>query len=156
MGTHSVRSDVWPTTSHQACIHKSPVNTDRSIIDFTSTYRLWATQTIFGRNKGVFLFCGLSSPALGPIKPPMKWAPGRLFPNVRWIGPEIEHWLPSSAKVEADRSYILTPSNAFVACTSTISTPVLLSLSYHFDITPTRPSRLMYISYLPYTILWIT
>ena len=34
MGTHCVRSDVWPTTSHQACMHKSPVNTD-----FTSILR---------------------------------------------------------------------------------------------------------------------
>jgi len=150
------------TTSHQACMHKSPVNTNRMIVDFTSTYRLQASQTwnrgsILGRNKKrVCLFSRLSSPALGPVKPPMKWATGRLFPNVRWTGPETQNWPPSSAKVEAERSYIFTPSNTFVAYTSTILTPALLPLSYHFNIIPTPSSRLMHISYLPYTLLWIT
>jgi hypothetical protein len=45
---------------------------------------------------------------------------------VRWQGNEIEHLLLSSAEVQNALSYISTFTNAFMACTRTTPTSVLL------------------------------
>jgi hypothetical protein len=43
---------------------------------------------------GIFLFNTMFRPALGHTQPPIQWILG-----VKWLGHEVDHSLPSSAKV---------------------------------------------------------
>jgi len=55
-------------------------------------------------------FCfPLSRPALGHTLPPIKWVPRVCSPEARQLGPEVDHTVPSRAKVKAEWSHISTP-----------------------------------------------
>jgi hypothetical protein len=61
-----------------------------------------------GRVKN-FLFSTSSRPALGPIQPPIQWAPGALSPGVKRQGREDDHSPPTSAEVKKMWIYTSTP-----------------------------------------------
>jgi hypothetical protein len=67
------------------------------------------------RELGIFLFATVSRPALGPTQPPIQWAPGALFLEVKWPGRKADHSPPSSAEVKNARSYTSTPQYVFMA-----------------------------------------
>jgi len=47
-----------------------------------------------------FLFTTMSRPALGPIQPPIQWAPQALSPGVKGPGCEADHSSPSNAEAK--------------------------------------------------------
>jgi hypothetical protein len=49
---------------------------------------------------GIFLFTATSRMALGPNHPPIKWVPGALSLEIKWLGHEADHSPPSSAEVK--------------------------------------------------------
>jgi hypothetical protein len=50
-----------------------------------------------------------SPPYLGPIEPPIQWAPEVLSLGIKWPGCEADHSPPSSAEVKNAWSYTSTP-----------------------------------------------
>jgi hypothetical protein len=52
------------------------------------------------QGKGIFFNSTASRPALGPVKPPIQWVPGALFPGVKRQGREADHSPPSSYEVK--------------------------------------------------------
>jgi hypothetical protein len=67
--------------------------------------RLWAgQQEVLGfdsrQGLGIFLFSTVSTPALGPTQPPIKWVPQALSLGVQRPGHESDHSPPSSAEVK--------------------------------------------------------
>jgi len=48
-----------------------------------------------------FLFISMSRPALGPAHPPIQWVMEALPQGIKWLGCEVDHLPPSSAKVKS-------------------------------------------------------
>jgi hypothetical protein len=51
----------------------------------------------------------------GPTQPPIQWVPAALSVGVKRPGREVDHSLPSSAKVKNAWSYTFTPQYVFMA-----------------------------------------
>jgi hypothetical protein len=61
------------------------------------------------------VFYGIPRTALGPIQPPIQWAPGALSLGVKQLEYEADHSPPSSAEVKNEWSYTSTPQYVFTA-----------------------------------------
>jgi hypothetical protein len=57
---------------------------------------------------GIFLFTTASRPALRPTQPPIQWAPGALFLEVKRLELEADYSFPSSIEVKNAWSYTST------------------------------------------------
>jgi hypothetical protein len=67
------------------------------------------------RRLGIFLFTTASRLVLGPIQPPIKWAPRALSLWVKRPEREADHSYPSSVEVKNSWSYTSTPQYVFIA-----------------------------------------
>jgi len=59
-------------------------------------------------------FTTVSSPALGPLQPPIRWVPGSLSLGLKRPGSEADQSPPSSAEVKNVWSYTSAPQYAFM------------------------------------------
>jgi hypothetical protein len=52
------------------------------------------------QGKEIFLYSIAPRLTLGPTQPPIQWITGALSPEVKWLGREGDHSLPTSAGVK--------------------------------------------------------
>ena len=64
-----------------------------------------------------FLFSKVSRPTMKPIQPPILWASGALYTDIKQLGCEADDTFPSSFEVKNEYSHMSTPPAAFMECT---------------------------------------
>jgi hypothetical protein len=85
-----------------------------NVVGIATSYGLddrgWSSSP--GRVKN-FLFSITSTPILGRTHSPIQWVPGALSPEVKRVGSEADHSLPSGAEVKKMWIYTSTPPYVF-------------------------------------------
>jgi hypothetical protein len=75
-----------------------------------SSYGLDGRGSIPGRGERIFPLTSVSKPILRPTQPPVQWVLGVLPPGAKARpGRDADHSPPSSAEVENDELYLLSP-----------------------------------------------
>jgi hypothetical protein len=83
------------------------------------------------RRLGIFLFTTVSTPALGPTKPPIQWIPGTLSLDVKRPGREADDSPQSSAEVKECVELCLHSPNTLSWRGAQLKTGATLHLHLH-------------------------
>jgi hypothetical protein len=118
---HSAMSQLhggswWQKTSVESSHwHCGDLATWCSLLCLRTSYGLDDQGFESSQGLGIFLFTTVSTPALGPIQPPIRWVSGTLSLGIKRPGREADHSPLSSAEVKNAWSYTSTPQYAFMA-----------------------------------------